>query len=145
VGHAAHIAIEDVEVDQDRWCVEWRYAVHQRAPMRGSNASRSPSPTWLAHNTVMAIARPGGVHSHGCLSSTVNDCAEFIMPPQLGTGICTPSPRKLSAASVRMACASASAPYTAKYGRTPGRTWRTMMRGPGAPSALAASTNCCWR
>ena len=47
------------------------------------------------------------------------------MPPQLGIGIWTPRPRKLSAASVRIACASASVPYTARYGRTPGKMCRT--------------------
>src|SRR5579885_2056146 len=78
----------------------------QSNDMRGSSASRSPSPTKLMHSTASTIANPGGSHSHGRDSSTVTDCAAFSMLPHDAVGGCTPSPKNERPASVRIAVAT---------------------------------------
>ena len=57
--------------------------------------------------------------------STVGDCASLIMPPQLGVGIRTPRPRKLSAASRMIALATPNVARTASELMMFGSRWRT--------------------
>ena len=62
------------------------------------------------------------------------------MSPQEGVGGCTPSPRKDSAASTRMAFAMKSVEYTITVGSTLRSTWRVSTCSAVAPSARAALT-----
>jgi hypothetical protein len=62
------------------------------------------------------------------------------MPPQAGAGGGTPKPRKLSAASARMALPRPSVAMTMIGATTLGRMWRSTTRRCPAPSARAAST-----
>lgn len=54
--------------------------------MRGSNASRSPSPMKLILSTASTIMMPGGTHIQGICSRMVIVWASCNMPPQLGVG-----------------------------------------------------------
>src|SRR5690606_41866386 len=69
----------------------------------GSSASRRPSPMTSKASTVTVMARPEYTASHGLLKML--STPDLIMLPQLGHGGCTPRPRKLRLASVRMAVA----------------------------------------
>ena len=79
-------------------------------PVRGSQISLSPSPATLTAKTVTAIATPGQNDIHG---AWVRYCwAAFNIDPHDGVGGCVPSPRKLRVASVMIAPATFSDPWT---------------------------------
>jgi len=78
----------------------------QRERERGSEASRRASPSRLSASTVARIARLGKTASHQ--ASRMFSKPSRIMPPQVAAGGGTPSPMKLSEASVRIAEASQS-------------------------------------
>ena len=67
-------------------------------------------------------------------------CAWYSMLPQLAVGGCTPTPKKLSALSIRMPRPTASVVATAAAGSTPGNTCRSTTRAGEAPIARAADT-----
>src|SRR5205823_7719171 len=77
------------------------------SPPSGSNASRSPSPSWLNVKTVMKIISEGKIVSHTCVRSelfvTVGLRTEpqtaASRLPQLGVGSLMPTPRKVMPAS----------------------------------------------
>ena len=50
-------------------CQLWRAILNQFRLVRGSSASRRPSPIKLIASTVTKIATPGGSHSHQKFSS----------------------------------------------------------------------------
>src|SRR5215208_1586628 len=86
---------------------------------RGSSASRRPLPTRLIDRTVRKIRNPG-------MKTLVHDRVKYSrafssMLPQEGVGICTPKPRKLNAASVRMSPGNVSESETMINGITFGR------------------------
>src|SRR5205085_10820501 len=99
-------------------------AGHARTRRRGSNASRSPSPTKLTASTVRKMARPGNTVSHH-QSSTVP-----IEPdrrfPQLGVGGGMPNPRNDSVVSTRIASATTRVAFTMIGPRQLGTMWRVM-------------------
>ena len=64
-----------------------------------------------------------------------------IIVPQDGSGGCTPTPRKPSAASSRIALATISGKNTITVEDRLGRISETMIRSEPAPWARAASTN----
>ena len=68
---------------------------------RGSIASRIPSPSRLKPKTVKKMAKPGNQVSHG--ASRMNCMPKFSIDPQLAAGGWIPRPRKLRAASARIA------------------------------------------
>ncbi len=70
-----------------------------------STASLNPSPIKLMANTATKIKIPAGTHLHGSAVNTRIDWAPDKMFPQLGLGGCTPTPKKLKEASVRIAVA----------------------------------------
>ena len=69
-----------------------------------------------------------------------NDCDSLIIRPSDDAGGVTPTPRKLSAASARMADPMPMASSTTTGWNTLGRMWRQMIRLVGTPTARAAST-----
>src|SRR5512140_2906768 len=79
--------------------------------LRGSKASRSPSPSRLMHRMVSTISRLGKTHIHHA-PRMMKDCACCIMLPHVEVGGCTPKPRKETYASVRMAEANPSVEAT---------------------------------
>src|SRR4029453_16180444 len=79
-------------VDQARADEDGR-ALHTLS--RGSSVSRSPSPSRLMPSTVTRMARPGKVASHHAVDRYTRPSAS--MPPHVGVGGWTPSPRKDSA------------------------------------------------
>ena len=66
-----------------------------------------------------------------------------MMPPSVGVGGCTPSPRKLIADSATTICATWKLEMTSSAGTTFGSMWRPMMRASPAPIARTACTNSC--
>src|SRR5690606_4357827 len=102
----------------------------------GSSASLSPSPMTLKASTVTVMARPEKTASHGLLKMLLTP--ERIMLPQLGVGGCTPRPRKLKLASVRMAVAIHKVDMTEMGPRMLGMMWRRMMRASLTPMARHA-------
>ena len=52
--------------------------------LRGSRASRKPSPMKLMHNTVIIISKPGKNHSHGALWIYLTELSSML--PQLAVG-----------------------------------------------------------
>src|SRR5579864_4022328 len=95
----------------------------------------------FAPSTVRAIATPGKTTNH---HGGWNDCARTppSMLPRLGVGGGTPTPRKLSAASAKIAEPRLTVAITATGARHCGAIWRIMIRGAVAPTHRAASTNC---
>src|SRR5205807_9962355 len=110
-----------------------RYSVQ----MRGSSRSRRPSPRRLNPRTVSAIAAPGRTAIHG--SSSMYCRAALSINPQEAVGGWVPRPRKLSAASVRMAVERDTVVCTIKGAETFGTTCRSMIFQLGRPTARAAS------
>src|SRR5437899_7535683 len=74
--------------------------------LRGSSASRSPSPSRLRLRTARKIAAPAENEYHGVWVRYFRPVSS--MEPHDGVGGWTPSPRNESAASVRMALAKAT-------------------------------------
>ena len=62
----------------------------------------------LAESTARLIKMPGASQSQGWVASVAGLRASFSIDPQLGVGLTTPSPRKLSPASARIAPAMPS-------------------------------------
>ncbi len=89
-------------------------------------ASRSPSPSMLSEKTTSRMARLGKSDSDAL--SRMFSKPSRIMPPQVGVGGRTPSPMKLSEASMRIAVASHSDPMTRISATMLGRMWMVMMR-----------------
>src|SRR6185503_3647527 len=79
-------------------------AVSYTVRLRGSNASRRPSPKKLMLSTVNRINMPGKNQSQGAESRYFADLSSIL--PQLAVGSCTPSPRKLIYDSERIAFAT---------------------------------------
>src|SRR5699024_11165687 len=111
--------------------------------MRGSSRSRRPSPRKLKPMTLSMIMRPGNtpIH-HACF---MKERPSASMRPQLGSGGWVPSPKKLRAASARMAKARLMETWAIIGPREFGRmcrksTWRRLR-----PSAPAAVTYSRWR
>ena len=73
-------------------------------------------------------------------SKNISPFASEIIRPQLGSGGWTPSPRKESAASSRMACAISTVATTIRWLAVLGRISLNTMRGVEQPSAWAAAT-----
>ena len=99
-----------------------------RSPPRsfGSMASRSPSPSMLSEKTTSRMARLGKIDSDAL--SRMFSKPSRIMPPQVAVGGLTPSPMKLSEASMRIAVASHSDAMTSISATMLGRMWMVMMR-----------------
>src|SRR5690606_18827849 len=111
---------------------------------RGSSTSRSASPNRLNESTATLIATPGTIDVHQ--ASTQTERVSFNIVPRLG-GLSDAmlSPRKLSAASARMAFPIWMLATTMIGAKTLGSTWRSMMRTEPLPIDSAASMYCCWR
>ncbi len=109
-----------------------------KAQLRGSTASRRPSPRKLTASTVTKMHRPGGIASHGAVPS--HGVAVFSKLPQVGVGGCTPKPKNDNADSSRIDRPTARVAETAMGPTALGMIWRTMRRALRAPSARAAST-----
>ena len=88
----------------------------------------------------MVIMRPGGTQNQGMSSMIEMFCASLSMLPQLGIGTCTPKPKKLSPASVRMALAMPKLAATVMGATTLGRMWRMIIHFCSTPTAWAAMT-----
>jgi hypothetical protein len=104
----------------------------------GSSASRSPSPNRLIAITVMRMARPGSVTSHG--SERMNSRASASIAPHSESGGCAPRPRKPSAAASRMASDMPSAAWMMSGARQLGSTVRSISRSGPTPETRAAVT-----
>ena len=65
----------------------------QTSILRGSTASRRPSPTKLTASTKTTIRMAAGAHCHGSWLKTLIERALLRRLPQLGVGGCTPRPR----------------------------------------------------
>ena len=89
-------------------------------------ASRSPSPSMLSEKTTSRMARLGKTDSDAL--SRMFSKPSRIMPPQVAVGGRTPSPMKLSDASMRIAVASHSDPMTSISATMLGRMCTAMMR-----------------
>src|SRR3954452_8677967 len=89
--------------------------------------------------TVSVIARPGNSASHHS-GLNLPTAAPESMVPQLGAGGGTPTPTKLSAASVVIAMPSEAVKITRNGATQAGAMWRTMIRSVEAPATLAEST-----
>jgi hypothetical protein len=100
--------------------------------------SRNPSPSMLKAITVTMIAKPGTVTSQGSMVRKV--MPELIMFPQVGMGGFTPNPRKLKAASIRMAVAIQRLPMTMIGPEMLGITWKKRIPASLLPISRAAST-----
>src|SRR5258708_17790801 len=107
--------------------------------MRGSKASRKPSPMKLILITQIAMAKPGGSHNQGAFSRIVGEVASLIMFPQLGVGAWTPRPRNDRLVSVRIAPATPSVATTRIGATRLGRIWRKPVRPLGKPRQAAAT------
>src|SRR5690625_4697905 len=111
--------------------------------MRGSSRSRRPSPRKLKPMTLSMIMSPGNtpIH-HACF---MKERPSASMRPQLGSGGCVPSPKKLSAASARIANARLTDTWAiigpSEFGRMCFKSTCSRLR----PSAPAAVTNSRWR
>ena len=87
--------------------------------------------------TAIATVRPGNRITQGALNTSA-DPADII-PPQLGTGGCAPSPKKPSVASRMMASPVASIAETSTGASVFGNRWRNRICPFPAPSDRAAS------
>ncbi len=74
---------------------------HERFLMRGSRRSRNASPRRLIPSSDSEIARPGKIPSQTACSMKLRLPASIL--PHVGAGGGTPSPRKLSELSARIA------------------------------------------
>ena len=66
---------------------------------RGSSRSRTASPTIFRQYTTTVRHRPGHTASRGAISMYLRP-SRLSMPPQLGTVVGSPNPRKLNDASL---------------------------------------------
>ena len=69
----------------------------------GSNTSLNPSPKILIPKTVITIAIPGNIVSHGAVK--IPSFASYKIFPKLGDGAGIPAPKKLKDASKIIAIA----------------------------------------
>src|SRR5690606_4486145 len=76
--------------DRDTKVLDMQQA-HRARLVRGSIASRKPSPRRFSPSTVSTMARPGKSAWFG--ATTMRVCASNSMRPQDGIGGCAPSPR----------------------------------------------------
>src|SRR5579883_2522035 len=83
------------------------------------------------------MAQPGRTAIQGAISMYCR--ASLSMRPHDGVGGWVPRPRKLSAASVRIAVDSDTVVCTSSGAEMLGTTWRSMMAGVETPTARAAS------
>ena len=114
----------------------------QRLVDLGSTASRTPSPTKFTASTISAITTPGGIQTHGRSRRTPMSRASLIISPRLGTGGRTPSPRKLSEASSRIALPTPNVATTDSGPRIFGIRWRNaIVRSETPPTTRAAVMN----
>ncbi len=92
----------------------------------GSSASRRPSPTRLAHNTISTSTPAGNRNTHGNVVTDLVPSA--ISVPSDTSGGWMPKPRKLNPVSARIAMPTFSAVSMMRIDATFGRMWRTMIR-----------------
>src|SRR5262249_27024789 len=78
--------------------------LHHTPRSLGSRARRRASPVKFAPSTASTIARPGNADSHQAFPTYARP--SLTMPPQLGVGGCTPSPRNDSDDSTMISSAS---------------------------------------
>ncbi len=83
------------------------------------------------------MARPGKMSAQG--DELMNWKPSWSMPPQLGVGGCSPTPRKLKPASARSAKPRDSASWMMIGEATLGMTWRPISRLEVAPRLRADS------
>jgi len=114
-----------------------RFTIYKFLELRGSNASRRPSPSRLMQRIVSTMNALGNTHIHQA-PRIKKDCACCIMLPQVEVGCCTPRPRKDTYASVRMAPARPRVAATKIGPSVLGIRWLKKMRRSVEPSALAA-------
>lgn len=69
----------------------------------GSSASRKPSPSKFSDRDVSIMNIPGNTMRYGVVR--MNSRASESSAPHSGVGSCTPNPRKLRLAAIRMSCA----------------------------------------
>src|ERR1700726_1568605 len=104
--------------------------------MWGSSQSRRASPRRLKARTAVMTASAGKITRCGASKRWLR--ASLSMAPQLGMGAMTPTPRKLSVDSARIAPAMAMVACTRMGWRIFGSRWRARMRASDAPSERAA-------
>src|SRR6185295_4087771 len=107
-------------------CREGLWSRHQMR-CRGSRRSRSASPNRLVPNTTALMATPGKITSQGAVR-TYSAADSDSMRPQEGCGSGTPSPRKASADSTRMAEPSCAVASTMRGASVLGNTCTTAIR-----------------
>src|SRR5690606_3460214 len=105
-------------------------------PLRGSSASRRPSPRRLKPRLTMRMATPGTPATHHW--SRMKRRPEAIIAPHSGSGGCAPSPMKPSPAAVRMMPAMSRVIRTINEDRHSGMIWRSTMRNGDAPISSTA-------
>ena len=93
----------------------------------------------LNPRTTRLRARPGKKTGHQVPERASSRLGPVMSAPQEGTGGWTPTPRKLTAASARIARGSVMLARITMSAATLGRMCRHMMRESLAPMALAAS------
>ena len=106
--------------------------------MRGSSASRKPSPARLIDTTVTRIASPGSVTSQGL--ERMNSRASASIVPHSAVGGCAPRPRNPSAAASRIASETPSAACTINGAMQLGSTVTNISRHGPTPATRAAIT-----
>src|SRR5690606_13894581 len=140
VGNAFHNRLLILH-DRNNQVADFQQYAHELARLRASlglSASLSASPTRLRARTVTRMAMPGNTLIHHASRSTLRD-APMMYPQVMVLG--SPSPRKLSADSSKMALATISDPDTITGERLLGRICVSMMRAFDWPLSIAASTN----
>ena len=108
-----------------RWADVQNY--YQRRKLRGSRASRKPSPSKLKASTVMIITKAGGHISQGCSTRIDALVASDSIFPQEGSGCWMPSPIKLSTDSATIKLGTANVAEIITYVAVCGKTWRMIM------------------
>src|SRR5262245_14333902 len=118
-----HFALHDLLSTDHPWLVDMRLSstpsslqhdqcesqdsrpdeIDYRPPSCGSSQSRNPSASMLKPRTAVTMARPGKITTHGAWSMKPRPSES--MRPSDGVGGRTPTPRKDSAASTRIAMA----------------------------------------
>src|SRR6185369_17326813 len=116
--------------------LEQRWACHASA-LRGSSASRNASPMKVSSNSVMT--------STANVEIEIHQASRLALPwlsnsPSDGVPGGTPSPRKSSEVSARMAALMRNGRNVTTGVMLLGRMWRHMMRPLPTPRALAART-----
>ena len=104
----------------------------------GSRASLRPSPTMLKAKTTSMIARPGAKDNTGVVSRY--RYPSLTIAPQAAPGGAIPTPRKLSAASAKMADPIIMVIKTMRGGKQLGATCLSMTLELLAPMARPAMT-----